>query len=154
MFRDVEAVMADAATPVDVAVLAAAVADYRPVTVAPQKIKKHEDRLVLELERTRDILGSLRTPLGFTGVLVGFAAETENVLANARDKLERKHCDLVVANDVSQPGIGFDTADNEVTLVFPKGKSQALARASKLDIAREIVRMIVGLTGNSTTRHD
>lgn len=145
MFRAVEAVVADATAPVEVAVLAAAVADYRPVTVAAQKIKKQEDRLVLELARTRDILGSLRAPLAFAGVLVGFAAETENLLANARDKLVRKGCDFVVANDVSQPGIGFDTSDNEVTLVLPEGVTRPLPRASKLELAREIVREIVRL---------
>jgi phosphopantothenoylcysteine synthetase/decarboxylase len=148
MFTAVATAIADPATPVDVAILAAAVADYRPVTAAPQKIKKHDDRIVLELERTRDILGSLRTPLGFAGVLVGFAAETENLLANARDKLDRKGCDLVVANDVSQPDVGFDSTDNEVTLVLPGGETRPLPRASKLDIARELVRVVVGLTAN------
>jgi len=148
MFTAVATAIADSAAPVDVAILAAAVADYRPVTAAPHKIKKHDDRLVLELERTRDILGSLRTPLGFAGVLAGFAAETENLLANARAKLEGKGCDLVVANDVSQPDVGFDSADNEVTLVLPGGETRPLPRASKLDIARELVRVVVGLTAN------
>lgn len=142
MFQAVEKVLAQASPPVAVAILAAAVADYRPAAVAPQKIKKHSDRLTLELERTRDILGSMRTPLGFTGVLVGFAAETENVLAHARDKLERKGCNLIVANDVSQPGIGFDASENEVTLVLPRGASRPLPRGSKLEIARELVRVI------------
>jgi phosphopantothenoylcysteine synthetase/decarboxylase len=142
MFQAVAAVIADASAPVAVAVLSAAVADYRPAAVAAQKIKKHAGRISLELERTRDILGSLRAPLGFTGVLVGFAAETEDVLAHARDKLERKGCDLIVANDVSQPGIGFDAADNEVTLVLPGGATRPLPRGSKLEIARELVRVI------------
>jgi len=144
MFKAVETAVGDPAVPVDVAILAAAVADYRPVEAAPQKIKKHDGRVVLELERTRDILGSLRTPLGFSGVLIGFAAETENLLANARDKLDRKGCDLIVANDVGQPHLGFDTADNEVTLVLPGGETRPLPRSSKLDIARELVRVAVG----------
>jgi phosphopantothenate-cysteine ligase/phosphopantothenoylcysteine decarboxylase/phosphopantothenate--cysteine ligase len=76
----------------------------------------------------------------FHGVLVGFAAETENVIANARDKLERKECDLVVANDVSQPGIGFDAEENEVTLVFRDGETRPLPRGTKLEVARAIVR--------------
>lgn len=146
MFQAVAAVIADAPVPVAVAVLAAAVADYRPVAVAAQKIKKRAGHLTLELEPTRDILGSLRTPLGFAGVLVGFAAETENVLAHAREKLERKGCDLIVANDVSQPGIGFDAPDNEVTLVFPGGDTRPLPRGAKLEIARELVRVIGTLT--------
>lgn len=146
MFQAVASVLAQASPPVSVAILAAAVADYRPATVATQKIKKHAGRLTLELERTRDILGSMRTPLGFTGVLVGFAAETENVLAHAREKLERKGCNLIVANDVSQPGIGFDASDNEVTLVFPGGAPRPLPRGSKLEIARELVRVIATMS--------
>ncbi len=146
MIRAVECVVADAAGAPDIAILAAAVADYRPVSPAAQKIKKGADRLVLELERTRDILGSMREPFGFAGVLVGFAAETGNLLANARDKLVRKRCDLVVANDVSRPGIGFDAPDNEVTLVFADRPVRPLPRASKADIAREIVRIAVDLS--------
>jgi len=141
MFRAVHAVVADTAAPVAVAILSAAVADYRPVAAAAQKIKKQDDRLVVEFERTRDILGSLRLPLGFSGVLIGFAAETENLLAHARGKLERKGCDLIVANDVSQPGIGFDTADNEVTFVLPGGLTRSLPRGPKLDIARQLVQV-------------
>lgn len=150
MFRAVASVIAEASAPVDVAILAAAVADYRPVAVAAQKIKKHAGRLTLELERTRDILGSLRAPpLGFTGVLIGFAAETENVLAHARDKLLRKGCDLIVANDVSRPGIGFDAADNEVTLVFASGELRPLPRAPKHTIARELVRVAAAAVPSS-----
>ena len=101
----------------ELAVFAAAVADYTPRQVAPAKLKKSADSLTLELVRTTDILGSARVSLGFTGTLVGFAAETDNLEANARDKLTRKGCDLVIANDVSQPGIGFDSDHNEVVLV-------------------------------------
>jgi phosphopantothenoylcysteine synthetase/decarboxylase len=146
MFRVVAAVVTGASVPVDVAVLSAAVADYRPVVVAAQKIKKHAGRLTLELERTRDILGSMREPLGFCGVLIGFAAETENVLAHAREKCTRKRCDLVVANDVSQPGIGFDADANEVTLVLPGDALRPLPRGSKLTIARELVQVAVSLS--------
>jgi phosphopantothenoylcysteine synthetase/decarboxylase len=124
----------------EVAIFSAAVADYRPVQAAPQKIKKHGETLTLTLERTPDILGSARAA-GFKGVLVGFAAETENVLANAAGKLERKGCDLVVANDVSGTETGFDTDENEITLVFAGGKIQALPRAGKLALAEIIVRV-------------
>jgi phosphopantothenoylcysteine synthetase/decarboxylase len=141
MFSAVEALAGEA----DVAALTAAVADYKPVEVAPQKIRKDRDRLELTFERTRDILGSMRTLLNFRGVLAGFAAETENVLANARDKLERKGCDLIVANDVSRGGIGFDAHDNEVTLIFPGGRIRELPRMSKLEIARELVRVCESL---------
>ena len=129
---------------VDVAILCAAVADYRPVAVAPQKIKKQEERLVLELERTPDILGSMRHEFGYQGVLVGFAAETQDVLAHAREKLQRKGCDMIVANDVSLPGIGFDARENEVTLVLPD-RTEPLPRESKEWVAMRIVEHALAL---------
>jgi phosphopantothenoylcysteine decarboxylase/phosphopantothenate--cysteine ligase len=125
----------------DVAVFAAAVADYTPARVEPQKIKKSGDVLTLELVRTVDILGSAREPLGFTGTLVGFAAETENLEANAREKLRRKGCDLVIANDVSQPGIGFDSDENQVLLVYPD-RTESLALASKHALSLQLVEAI------------
>ena len=128
----------------DVAVFAAAVADYTPMTVSPEKIKKNDDSLTVELVRTVDILGSARKPLGFTGLLVGFAAETEEVEAHAREKLIRKGCDLVIANDVSKPGIGFDSDSNEVILVHPD-HTEALPRARKHDLAHQLVQVILEL---------
>jgi phosphopantothenoylcysteine synthetase/decarboxylase len=120
------------------AIFSAAVADYRPAAAAPQKIKKHGETLTLTLERTPDILGSARAS-GYTGLLVGFAAETENLLANAQGKLQRKGCDLIVANDVSGSETGFDTDENEVTLVFANGEIRPLPRASKDALAEIIV---------------
>ncbi|MEI8039424.1 MAG: phosphopantothenoylcysteine decarboxylase [Verrucomicrobiota bacterium] len=128
----------------DVAVFAAAVADYTPRQVAPAKLKKSADALTLELVRTTDILGSARGPLAFTGTLVGFAAETENLEANARDKLTRKGCDLVIANDVSQPGIGFDSDHNEVVLVYPDHR-RPLPPATKHHLAHQLVEAILEL---------
>ncbi len=128
----------------DIAVFAAAVADYTPRTVAPEKLKKSADTLTLELVKTPDILGSARTPFGFTGTLVGFAAETENLEANAREKLTRKQCDLIVANDVSKPGIGFDSDQNEILLVYPD-HSEPLPQASKHDLAHQLVQAILEL---------
>lgn len=122
----------------DAAIFSAAVADYRPAQVAVQKIKKSAETMTLTLERTPDILGSVRSVFGWRGVLVGFAAETENVIANARAKLERKGCDVMVANDVSQPGIGFDAAENEVTLLTAGGE-ETLPRMSKEALARVII---------------
>ena len=81
----------------DAAILSAAVADYRPVSVPDRKIKKTGERMILELERTADILGSMRAEFGFRGILVGFAAETHDVENYARGKLERKRCDMIVA---------------------------------------------------------
>lgn len=123
---------------VDVAILCAAVADYRPVACAEQKIKKNSERMVLELERTPDILGSMRSIFGFEGKLIGFAAETQNVVEYARGKLERKQCDFVVANDVSQPGIGFDSRENAVVLVYPD-REVYLEQDTKEHIAMHII---------------
>jgi phosphopantothenoylcysteine decarboxylase/phosphopantothenate--cysteine ligase len=125
----------------DTAVFAAAVADYRPATVCEQKIKKAGETLTLELVKTPDILGCVRGELGFTGTLVGFAAETQNLEANAREKLKRKGCDLVIANDVSKPGIGFDSDRNEVLMVFPE-HTEALPEDEKHHLAPRIVREI------------
>ncbi len=128
----------DMAGRADVAILCAAVADYRPVAAAEQKIKKDSERLVLELERTPDILGSMRSVFGFEGVLVGFAAETQQVEEYARGKLARKQCDFIVANDVSRADIGFDSRENEVLLVFPD-RTEALEKDTKEHIALHIV---------------
>lgn len=123
----------------DAAILCAAVADYRPVAVQEQKIKKGAERMVLELERTPDILGSMRGVFGFEGVLVGFAAETQNVLGYAQEKLARKGCDMMVANDVSRADIGFDSRENEVALVFPEGRVVQLEKDTKEHVALQIV---------------
>ncbi|MES2656997.1 MAG: phosphopantothenoylcysteine decarboxylase [Verrucomicrobiota bacterium] len=128
----------------DIAVFAAAVADYTPANVEPRKIKKSGDTLTLELVRTADILGSARESFGFKGTLVGFAAETDNLEANAREKLIRKRCDLVIANDVSQPGIGFDSDHNQVLLVYPD-RIESLPLASKHELSLQLVDAIVGL---------
>ena len=128
----------------DIAVFAAAVADYTPARVQSQKIKKSGDSLTLELVRTLDILGSAREIFRYTGTLVGFAAETENLEANAREKLVRKQCDLVIANDVSQPGIGFDSDDNQVLLVYPN-HTESLPVISKHELSLQLVDAIVAL---------
>ncbi len=132
----------------DVAIFAAAVADYTPARVENHKLKKAGEALTLELVRTADILGSARKKFGFTGTLVGFAAETENLEANARDKLVRKHCDLVIANDVSKPGIGFDSDQNEILLVYPE-HSEPLPPASKHDLSHQLVSVISELHASS-----
>lgn len=129
----------------DIAVFAAAVADYTPTRVESQKIKKSGETLTLHLTRTADILGSARQDFGFTGTLVGFAAETENLESNARDKLIRKHCDLIIANDVSQPGIGFDSDHNQVLLVYP-AHTLPLRLASKHELSLQLVEHIIHLT--------
>ncbi|MEP4076643.1 bifunctional phosphopantothenoylcysteine decarboxylase/phosphopantothenate--cysteine ligase CoaBC [Haloferula sp.] len=125
----------------DTAVFAAAVADYRPQEVPEHKIKKTGETLTMELIRNPDILGSCRGRFGFHGVLVGFAAETENLESNAREKLTRKGCDLVIANDVSQAGIGFDSDRNQILLVHPD-HTESLPEDEKHHLAPRIVREI------------
>ncbi len=136
----------------DSAVFAAAVADYRPALAADHKIKKTGEILTLEFIRNPDILGSARDVFGFMGTLVGFAAETENLETNAREKLERKGCDLVVANDISKPGIGFDSDRNEVLLVFP-GHTETLPEDAKHHLAPRIVREIERIAAEKNFRN-
>jgi phosphopantothenoylcysteine decarboxylase/phosphopantothenate--cysteine ligase len=125
---------------------AAAVADYRPVKRSPGKIKKTEVSLSLELERTPDILREVANAKQPGLLVIGFAAETENVLRNAREKLNTKNLDAIVANDVSQAGVGFDTATNEVTIISRDRKAPIhvplMAKTSVADlILDEVVRL-------------
>jgi len=117
---------------------AAAVADYHRANPPKQKEKKTAARLSLELDPTPDILAEIGTRKG-DRLLVGFAAETGNLTAEARRKLETKNCDMIVANLVSEAGIGFDSDENEVTLVTRTGESIPVARAAKREIARRIL---------------
>lgn len=133
----------------DIAVFAAAVADFRPASVAPEKIKKSGESLTLELIRNPDILGSCRREFGFTGTLVGFAAETENLEQNARDKLRRKGCDLVVANDVSETGLGFGSDRNRIHLVHPD-HTETLPEDDKHHLAQRLVTEIEALHAQRT----
>jgi phosphopantothenoylcysteine decarboxylase / phosphopantothenate---cysteine ligase len=137
----------DHADGADVVVMAAAVADYAPVR-ASQKIAKESDELVLRLARTPDILAELgaRRAAGSlrAGVLVGFAAETADVVARARDKRHRKQVDLIVANDVSRADRGFDVATNAVTIVSADGEIDVPLQP-KAAVARAIVDRIVEL---------
>jgi phosphopantothenoylcysteine decarboxylase/phosphopantothenate--cysteine ligase len=134
--------VAEAIRGADAAIFCAAVADYRAKEVAGEKIKKAGGELTLTLVKNPDVLGSARTVFGFEGFLVGFAAETENLEENARVKLQRKGCDLLVANDVSRSDIGFDQDENEVLFFFADGREERLARATKLEIAREIIARV------------
>lgn len=128
----------------DVAIFAAAVADYRPMEEAEQKIKKVGEEMTLKLVKNPDILGSARGKFLFEGTLIGFAAETENVVENARGKLIRKGCDMVVANDVSRKDIGFDANENEVILVF-RDDEESVAKADKHRIAHSVVEVAMGM---------
>jgi phosphopantothenoylcysteine decarboxylase/phosphopantothenate--cysteine ligase len=125
----------------DALVMAAAVADYRPVETAAQKIKKDGDQLTLQLGRTPDILAEvarLRESERGPKVAVGFAAETEDLLENARDKLQRKRLELIAANDVSAADAGFAVDTNRVTLLSADGGIEALPLMAKEEVAHEI----------------
>ncbi|MDP9135548.1 MAG: bifunctional phosphopantothenoylcysteine decarboxylase/phosphopantothenate--cysteine ligase CoaBC, partial [Actinomycetota bacterium] len=138
----------------DVLLMTAAVADFRPAEAAEGKIKKSDrDELTVRLEPTTDVLAAVAAERRDGQTLVGFAAEHgAGALDNARDKLERKQLDAVVLNDVSQPGIGFDSADNEVTVLTAAG-DQAVPRASKAAVASAILDCVESLrkTGSEVT---
>ncbi|OUM96439.1 MAG: phosphopantothenoylcysteine decarboxylase [Thermobacillus sp. ZCTH02-B1] len=124
----------------DIVVKAAAVADYRPAVRHAAKVKKKEDRLTIELERTPDILAEAgrRKTRQF---LIGFAAETEDLEANAMDKLRRKNCDLVVANDVTEPGAGFNTDTNSVIVFDAGGRAAEWTLLTKREIGLRLMRL-------------
>lgn len=137
--------VADAIHEADAAIFCAAVADYRVAEVAGEKIKKTGETMTLTLVKNPDILGSARSVFGFDGLLVGFAAETEKLAEHALDKLRRKDCDLLVANDVSRSDIAFDRDENEVELFYRDGRHETLAQASKAAIAAELVGRVESL---------
>ncbi|HMI52943.1 MAG TPA: bifunctional phosphopantothenoylcysteine decarboxylase/phosphopantothenate--cysteine ligase CoaBC [Candidatus Saccharimonadales bacterium] len=137
------------------AILAAAVADYRPAEQSARKIKKSSASLSISLEPTIDILADVAKAKG-DRLIVGFAAETDNVAANARTKLTSKNADLIVANDVAAEGAGFDHDTNIVTLFSCDGRDLALPKLTKAEVAErildEIVRLRGVLHGKSTVR--
>jgi phosphopantothenoylcysteine decarboxylase/phosphopantothenate--cysteine ligase len=140
----------DHAGDADALIMAAAVADFRPKTVAEEKIKKPDDDSGLDLTLTRnpDILmavKALRGQTGFPRVVVGFAAESEDLLANARAKLERKGLDLLVANDVSAADAGFEVDTNRVTILGTRGDPEALPLASKAAVSEQIIARVARL---------
>lgn len=144
------AVVLDSTRQADVLIMAAAVADFRPVNVAAQKIKKkgETDGMTLELARNPDILAEVALRKGDTGfprVTIGFAAETQDVLANAQAKLERKRLDFIVANDVTAADAGFAVETNRVTMLGVDGSKTALPLLTKREVAEEILHRVVKL---------
>jgi phosphopantothenoylcysteine decarboxylase/phosphopantothenate--cysteine ligase len=126
----------------DIAVMAAAVADYRPASIAGEKIKKKEQELELTLTRTRDILGSLGNQKRKEQVLVGFALETNNEEAHAREKLEKKNADMIVLNSLRDSGAGFGYDTNKVTLLLRNGETKTFQTKSKNEVAADIIDTI------------
>ncbi len=145
-----QAALTELAPSADVIVMAAAVADFRPVVVAAGKLKKDQGIPQIVLEPTPDILAGLGASKPAGQVLVGFAAETSDLLANAESKLQRKNLDLIVANDVAAPGVGFQHDTNAVTLVQRGGEVDTIALTDKRSIARAILTIVVGIRAAST----
>ena len=127
----------------DIVVMAAAVADFTPVTVAEHKIKKTDGVPIVELRPTADTLAALGASKTPGQTIVGFAAETFDVEANALGKLTRKGADLIVANDVAAPGVGFEHETNSVTILCASGRRREVGLTSKRAVAREILDLIV-----------
>jgi len=128
----------------DALIMAAAVADYQPKSTATSKLKKDSPSLTLELVRTPDILGEV------TGnfLRVGFAAESEDMVANATKKLAQKGLDLIVANDITDPKSSFDADTNQVAIIDKHGRVEGLPLMSKREVAERILDQVVGMLGN------
>jgi phosphopantothenoylcysteine decarboxylase/phosphopantothenate--cysteine ligase len=151
---DMHQAVLDRAEGVDVVVMAAAVADYTPAERAPRKVQKGGESLTLVLKRTPDILGDLgvrRRTMGHGPVLVGFAAETDDLVARATAKRERKDADLIVANDVSRSDAGFDVDTNAVTIVGGGG-AETLPLQSKARVAAEVLDRVERLLAQEPAR--
>jgi len=127
---------------VDIAIAAAAVADYKPKQVATQKIKKKESTLSLELEKTKDVLASLGQ-IKKQQFLVGFALETNNEIENAKSKLKRKNLDLIVLNSLQDKGAGFKSDTNKVTLIDKNETINTFELKSKTEVAKDILNTII-----------
>lgn len=137
---EMHAAVHEAVRDCDVLVMSAAVSDYKPARVAKTKIKKRDENFSLDLSPARDILKSLPRSRNF--FVVGFAAETNDVEEHARAKLAVKNCDMMVANDVSDPTIGMGSDENEVTIFLRNGETEKFSRVSKNMIARALVKKI------------
>jgi phosphopantothenoylcysteine decarboxylase/phosphopantothenate--cysteine ligase len=128
---------------VDIAVMAAAVADYTPLETKGQKIKKSEDTWALQFIKTKDILKKLGEMKRQNQVLVGFALETNNEKENALDKLKRKNADMIILNSMNDAGAGFGFDTNKITILTRTGKEWPFETKSKQEVARDIVDTII-----------
>ena len=127
-----------------VVIKAAAVSDYRPKVMSERKLKKSASFLSLELERTKDILEEIGKKKG-DRILIGFAAETEDLIANAKKKLKEKNLDFIVVNDVTKPGAGFGADTNQVKILFSSGEIRDLPLMSKEEVSQIILDEVVKL---------
>jgi phosphopantothenoylcysteine decarboxylase/phosphopantothenate--cysteine ligase len=144
--REMHNAVVDRFAHASIAIFAAAVADYRPVEPHTEKIKKSDAALTISLEPTTDILAEVAKNKG-QRIVVGFAAETDRVAENARKKLSAKNADLIVANDVTAEGAGFDQDTNIVTLFSRDGRDLALPKLTKSEVAERILDEVLRLRG-------
>ncbi len=128
----------------DAAILCAAVADFRPETIAEQKIKRVGDELLLKLKPTLDIAATLGTMKGEGQRIVAFALETNEEESNAQRKLEKKNADFIVLNSTRIPGTTFQSDDNQITIINKEGK-KSYAKKSKTEVARDIIDELVSI---------
>ena len=140
---DMAKAMKTSAQTADIIVMAAAVADYRPKQYSTSKVKKSDGDMCIELERTEDVLLSLGKNKRPGQILVGFAAETDDLLKNAQGKLERKNLDYIAANIVGVPGRGFAADNNAITLIGRDGSQTEFALQSKKDLAGALLDHIL-----------
>jgi phosphopantothenoylcysteine decarboxylase/phosphopantothenate--cysteine ligase len=130
--------------PVDIAVCAAAVADFKPKNIKKQKIKKYKKNSILNLEKNKDILEYLgKSNKQRPKILVGFSAETENLIENSTDKLNTKYCDMIIANDISKKETGFNVDYNKVSIIEKNGKIENFSKNKKSYIATKIAKKII-----------
>ncbi len=152
---DMQQALAAQAPAADIIIMAAAVADFRPASAATGKLKKDQGIPDIVLEATPDLLAGLGAAKLAGQTLVGFAAETSDLIANAESKLRRKNLDLIVANDVSAPGVGFQHDTNAVVLIRRGGETVTIELADKRIVARAVLDVVVALrSGVPSGDHD
>lgn len=127
-----------------VVIKSAAVADYRPLSASGHKLKKKDTEMILALEKNPDILAELGQNKGGR-ILVGFAAETQDLISHAADKLQRKNLDMIVANDITQEGAGFDVDTNVVKIIHADGEIETFPQLSKIEVAHQLLDRVVHL---------
>jgi phosphopantothenoylcysteine decarboxylase/phosphopantothenate--cysteine ligase len=135
-----------------IVIKAAAVSDYRPKVISQKKIKKGDSNTTLTLERTEDILEELGRKKG-NRILIGFAAETEDLIANAKKKLQKKNLDFIVINDVTKPGAGFALDTNQVKILYPSGEVKDLPLVTKEEVSQFILDDVARLLEKRRISH-
>lgn len=151
--KEMESAVLDSCQQADILLMAAAVADFRPVSSAAQKIKKRAGLSSVEVEPTPDILSAvaeLRQKTDHPEIVVGFAAETQDLISNAEQKRESKHLDLIIANDISAPGSGFGVDTNQVTFIQSDGQIVPLPVMTKQEVANRVIDEVIFLLNKQT----